>query len=188
MVLATSENTDCGVREWNKIQSYTEKIKFSFFFMLLFAIFMFLPTRQLSRQKTCFFPSHFASIFSCSACLVGIIWGKMSLNTILTIRTQEIGSQKWRKMWKSAWRRALKKRYVSAISDISGSIAGRNFRLGYCMLNLLGKTFSWEFIETLFFTNIENKNRNFTVIFTIYFHWEISIIHRKAYKKWAMSW
>ena len=33
----------------------------------------------------------------------------MSLNTILTIRTQEIGGQKWRKIWKSAWRRALKK-------------------------------------------------------------------------------
>ena len=26
---ATSENTDCGVHEWNKIQSYAEKIKFS---------------------------------------------------------------------------------------------------------------------------------------------------------------
>ena len=30
----------------------------------------------------------------------------MSLNTI---RTQEIVSQKWRKMWKSAWRHVLKK-------------------------------------------------------------------------------
>ena len=47
-----SENTDCGVHEWNKIQSYTEKIKFSVSFMLLFVIIMFLPTRQLSRQKT----------------------------------------------------------------------------------------------------------------------------------------
>ena len=48
--------------------------------MLLFAIIMFLPTRQLSRQKTYFFPSHFASISSCSTSLVGIIWGK---NTVL---------------------------------------------------------------------------------------------------------
>ena len=44
--------------------------------MLLFAIIIFLPTRQLSRQKYNFFPSHFASISSFSACLVGIIWGK----------------------------------------------------------------------------------------------------------------
>ena len=34
----------------------------------------------------------------------------MSLNTILTMRTQEIGDQKWRKMWKSVWRRAKKKK------------------------------------------------------------------------------
>ena len=46
--------------------------------------------------------------------------------TILTIRTQEIGGQKWRKMWKSAdFARWKKKRYVRAISDVSGSIAGR---------------------------------------------------------------
>ena len=81
-----------------------------------------------------------------------------------------------------------KKRYVRAISDVSGSIAGRywphrNFRLEYCILNLLGTTFSRKFIKAPFFTNSENKNRNFTVIFTVYFHWEISIIHRKAYKK-----
>ena len=56
-------------------------------------------------------------------------------------------------------------------------------RLKYYILNLLGKTFSREFIKTPFFTNRENKNRNFTVIFTVYFHWEISMIHRKAYKK-----
>ena len=53
-----------------------KKIEFSVSFMLLFAIIMFLPTRQLSRQNTYFFPSLFASISSCSACLVGIIWGK----------------------------------------------------------------------------------------------------------------
>ena len=56
-----------------------KKIKFSVSLMLLFAIIMFLPTRQLSRQKANFFPSHFASISSCSACLVGMIWGKTVL-------------------------------------------------------------------------------------------------------------
>ena len=53
-----------------------KKIKCAVSFMLLFAIVMFLPTRQLSRQKANLFPSYFASISSCSACLVGIIWGK----------------------------------------------------------------------------------------------------------------
>ena len=72
--------------------------------MLLFAIIMFLSARQLLRQKANFFPSHFASISSCSACLVGLIW---DINIVLylenepkyhlTIRTQEIGGQKWRK-------------------------------------------------------------------------------------------
>ena len=60
------------------LQSYTEKPKFSFSFMFLFAMIMFLPTRQLSRQKANIFPSHFASIMPCSACLVGLIWGKNS--------------------------------------------------------------------------------------------------------------
>ena len=46
---------------------------------------MFLPTRQLSRQKTYFFPNHFASISSCSACLVSIIWGK---NTVLYLENE----------------------------------------------------------------------------------------------------
>ena len=44
--------------------------------MLLLAIIMFLPTRQLYRQEANFLPSHCASISSCSACLVGITWGK----------------------------------------------------------------------------------------------------------------
>ena len=78
VAVATSENTDCGVHEWNKIQSYTEKFKFSVSFMLLFAIIVFLPTRQLSRQNANFFSSNFASI---SACLVGLIRGK---NIVLT--------------------------------------------------------------------------------------------------------
>ena len=87
---------------------YTEKLKLSVSFMLLFAIIMSLPTRQLSRQKTNFFPSHFASISSCSASLVGLIWSKNIVlyienehKTILTIRTQD-RRQKWRKMWKLA--------------------------------------------------------------------------------------
>ena len=46
VAVATNENTDCGVHECNKIQSYTEKLKFSVSFMLLFAIIMFLPTCQ----------------------------------------------------------------------------------------------------------------------------------------------
>ena len=45
-------------------------LKKSNFLFLLFEIIMFLPTRQLSYQNTYFFPSHFASISSCSACLV----------------------------------------------------------------------------------------------------------------------
>ena len=48
-----------------KIQSYTEELKLSVSFILLFAIIMFLPTRQLSRQKTNFFLSHFESVSSC---------------------------------------------------------------------------------------------------------------------------
>ena len=68
-----------------KIQSYTKKIKFSVSFMLLFAKIIFLPTCQLSRQKTYFFPCHFASISSCSASLVGIIWGN---NTVLYLENE----------------------------------------------------------------------------------------------------
>ena len=85
VAVARSENADCGFHEWNKIQSYTEKIRFPVSFTLLFAIIMFLPTRQLSRQKTYFFPSHFASISSCSAYLVGIIWGE---NTVLYLENE----------------------------------------------------------------------------------------------------
>ena len=35
VAVATSENTDCGVHEWNKIQSYTEK-KSNFLFRFCF--------------------------------------------------------------------------------------------------------------------------------------------------------
>ena len=58
-----------------------KKLKYSVSFMLLFAIIMFLPTHQLSRQKANFFPSHFMSILSCSACLVGILWVKTQFYT-----------------------------------------------------------------------------------------------------------
>ena len=82
--VATSENTDCGVHEWNKIQSYTEKLKFSVCFMLLLAIFMFyLHVNSHVRKLT--FPSHFASISPCSACLVGLIWGK---NVVLYLENE----------------------------------------------------------------------------------------------------
>ena len=51
----------------------------------------------------------------------------MSLNAILTIRTQEIGGQKWRPVEVGLPSRAeKKKRYMSAMSDVSGSIAGLN--------------------------------------------------------------
>ena len=57
-----------------------KKIKLSVSFMLLFTIIKLLPTRRLSHQKTNFFLSHFASIWSCSVCLGGII---LSKNTVL---------------------------------------------------------------------------------------------------------
>ena len=65
-----------------------KKIKFSASFMLLFTIIKLLRTLRLSRQKTNFFPSHFASIWSCSECLGGIILGK---NVVLYL---EIGTKK----------------------------------------------------------------------------------------------
>ena len=55
-----------------------KKIKFSVSFMLLFTIIKLLPTLRLSCQKTNFLPSHFASIWSYSACLWGIILGENS--------------------------------------------------------------------------------------------------------------
>ena len=81
MAVATSENTDCGVHEWNKIQSYTEKKnhKFSASFMLLFAIIMFLPTRQLSRQKTYFFSEPFRVNFVLFSVFSGYNMGKSTV-------------------------------------------------------------------------------------------------------------
>ena len=86
---------------------------------------------------------------------------------------------------------SAEKRYFCA-SDISGSITGRwwprrNFRLEYYILNLLGKTFCREFIKTpLFFQTV--KIKIVITYFHVYFHWEISVIHRKAYKKCIKSW
>ena len=76
----------------------------------------------------------------------------MSLITVLTTRKQEIGGQKWRKIWTPAdvarWKKNKnkKKRYVRAINDIIGSIAGqlwprRNFRLEYYILKPFGQDF-----------------------------------------------
>ena len=53
-----------------------KKIKISVSFMLLFTIIKLSPTFRLSHQKTNFFLSHFASIWSCSVYLKGIILGK----------------------------------------------------------------------------------------------------------------
>ena len=106
---------------------------------------MFLPKRQLSCQKTYFFPSHFVSILSCSACLVGIMWDK---NTVLYQENEP-------------------KYHFNNRRTVMASPKFQSRRLHF---KLLGKTFSQEFIKTLFFTNSENKNHNFTVIFTIYFH------------------
>ena len=75
VAVATSENTDCGVHEWNKIQSYTEKKNFCFFYAFICNNYVFTYKSTLTSESY-FFPSHFASISSCSACLVGIIWGK----------------------------------------------------------------------------------------------------------------
>ena len=58
----TSENTSFGVHEWNKNRSYTEKQSVSF--MLLCTIIKLLPALRLSRQKTNFFSSHLAIIWS----------------------------------------------------------------------------------------------------------------------------
>ena len=79
-------NTKCSIftRGGSQIQIlvFMNEIKFdltlkkkSNFLFLLFTIIKLLPTLRLSRQKTNFFPSHFASIWSCSACLGGIILG-----------------------------------------------------------------------------------------------------------------
>ena len=56
-----------------KVDLTVKKSKFSVSFMLLFTIIKLLPTLRLARQKTNFFPNHFASISSCSVCLGGMV-------------------------------------------------------------------------------------------------------------------
>ena len=56
----------------NKSSIYIEKIEFSVSCMLLFTIHV--PDLRLSRQK--FFCNNFVSVWSCSACLKGIILGE----------------------------------------------------------------------------------------------------------------
>ena len=53
----------CSWVKWISILHW--KIKFSVSFMLLFTVIKILSTLRLSRQKHNFFPSHFASIWSC---------------------------------------------------------------------------------------------------------------------------
>ena len=57
-----------------KVNITLKNIKFSVSFMLLFTIIMSTLT-----SESYLFPSHFASISSCSACLVGIIWSKYTV-------------------------------------------------------------------------------------------------------------
>ena len=54
-------------------------------FLFLLCFYLRLPTLRLSRQKTNLFLSHFASIWSCSVCLEGIILGK---NTVLYLENE----------------------------------------------------------------------------------------------------
>ena len=70
-----------------KFDLTVKKSKFSVSFMLLFTIIKLLPTIRLSRQKTNFFPNHFASIWSCSVCLGGMILVK---NVVLTYKLNSI--------------------------------------------------------------------------------------------------
>ena len=78
-------NASFSVHEWNKIQSYTEKSKFSVSFMLLFTIIKLLPAFRLSHQKANFFSSHFMPIWSCSLCLGGMILGE---NAVLHLENE----------------------------------------------------------------------------------------------------
>ena len=66
-----------------KFDLTVKKSKFSVSFMLSFTIIKLLPTLRLSRQKTNFYPDHFALIWSCSVCLWGMILVK---NVVLTYK------------------------------------------------------------------------------------------------------
>ena len=73
-------NTKCSIFTSGGEIKFDLTLKKSNFLFLLcfykFTIIKLLPTRRLSRQKTNFFPSHFASTWSFSACLGGIVLGK----------------------------------------------------------------------------------------------------------------
>ena len=80
-----------------------------------------------------FWAKTYGIISSCSACLVGLIWGK---NVVLYLENEpkynfnnKNSRNRQSKMAQNVevglTLRAEKKRYVRAISDVSGSIAGR---------------------------------------------------------------
>ena len=74
MAVATSEKIQVLVfMSEIKFDLTVKKSKFSVSFMLLFTIIKLLPNLRLARQNTNFFPNHFASIWSCSVCLGGMI-------------------------------------------------------------------------------------------------------------------
>ena len=79
VAVATSEYTSFGVHGEIKFDLTLKKIKFSVSFMLLFTIIMLLPTLRLSRHQTNVFRVHFVSIWSCSACLGGLILGQKAV-------------------------------------------------------------------------------------------------------------
>ena len=60
------------------MRSYIEKLKLSVSLMFLLTIIGLLPTLRLLRQKSNLFPSHFASIWSCSK-YGHKIWGESAV-------------------------------------------------------------------------------------------------------------
>ena len=55
MAVATSENTDCGVHEWNKIQFYTEKNQiFCFFHAFICNNYVFTYTSTFTSENLLF--------------------------------------------------------------------------------------------------------------------------------------
>ena len=123
VAIATSENTSSGVHDWNKIRSYTEKLKFSVSFMPLLTIIRLLPTLRFLCQKIKFFPSHFASIWSCSTCLGGVIWGK---NVVLYLPKWGKIAFKAIKRKKSAQKKMLQSVIVRLTSRAEKALVQRN--------------------------------------------------------------
>ena len=154
MAVATSENTSFGVHEWNQIRSYTEKQNFCFFYAFICNNLASTCSSTLTSRKQTF-SSHFTSILFCLTCL-GVKYGwkrsfaprKWPQIVFKAIQRKKSVKKKCHSHWQSAWRRVQKKRYVSTISVVSGSIAERwrhrrrrrNFRHVYSLhLILLGK-------------------------------------------------